>query len=180
MNFDPSQTHIRRQVRAVKDDAWIQEFLEHAAYGFLALIADGLPYAHPSLYAYDSASKAIFLHSANAGRTFENVQTNPQVCFTVAEMGRLLPAPQACSFSLEYASVIVFGLMQTLTDPQDMLHGLGLLMTKYAPHLLPGIDYRPTESSDLHGVAVYRLDIQGWSAKRKQAPLDSSAAYPYR
>jgi uncharacterized protein len=175
--IDPEMTHIRRKDRAVTDQSWIETFLKRAPFGVLATARQDQPYGHGILFAYDPERQVIFLHSASEGKTIENVRQNSKVCFTVAEMGRLLPHPRASGFSVEYASVVAYGTAHLVDEPEEILYGLGKIMEKYAPHLQPGADYRRLEQSDLKGVAVYSIEIIGWSAKRKQAEKDYPGAY---
>ena len=95
MEFDPEFTHIRRQDRRVDDDAWIVAFLQRAAFGVLATSVQDQPFVNINLFAYDPEKRAVYLHHASRGRTMENLRRNRRVCFTAAEMGRLLPAAQA-------------------------------------------------------------------------------------
>ena len=132
---------------------------------------------HGILFVYDPQRRVIYIHSAAEGRTIENVQANPKMCFTVAEMGRLLPHPRASGFSVEYGSVVIYGTARLVDEQEEMFYGLGLLMAKYAPHLQPGVGYQMMTVGDLKGVAVYRIEITGWSAKRKQAAEDFPGSY---
>ncbi|OGO38542.1 MAG: hypothetical protein A2W35_16015 [Chloroflexi bacterium RBG_16_57_11] len=179
MEFDPDFTHIRRKDRAVADEAWIEAFLQRAPFGVLATAQRDQPYVHGILFTYDPQRRVIFMHSATEGRTIANVRLNPKICFTVAEMGRLLPHPHARGFSVEYSSVVVFGAARLVNEPEEMLYGLGKIMEKYAPHLKPGGDYRPLSGADLEGVAVYCIEIVGWSAKRRQAVEYFRGAYRF-
>jgi hypothetical protein len=54
-----------------------------------------------------------------------------------------------------------------------------LLLDKYAPHLKPGRDYRPIVDAELARTAVYRIQIESWSGKRKQATPDFPGAFYY-
>lgn len=177
MEFDPDFTHIRRQDRSIEDQAWIEAFLQRAPFGMLATSMQEQPFVHGNLFAYDAQRQVIYLHSANEGRTIDNVGLNPKVCFSVAEMGRLLPHSQARGFSVEYGSVMAFGVARLVDEPEEMLYGLRLLMEKYAPHLQPGTDYHPLSEDELEGVAVYCIEIAAWSAKRKQVAEDFPGAY---
>jgi len=172
-------TTLRRQDRAVEDEAWISAFLHRAAVGTLATARDNQPFLHMNLFVYDEAAHCIYLHSARKGRTPDNLAANRAVCFSVMEMGRLLPADVALEFSVEFASVIVFGQVTLIEDETDAARALQLLLDKYAPHLRSGQDYRPPIESEIKRTAVYRLTIEAWSGKKKEVPADFPGAYWY-
>lgn len=168
---------VRRRDRE-KDDAWIRAYLRAATWGTLATVGDdGQPYVNANLFAFDEHRHCLWLHTHRAGRTRSNVDAHGKVAFSVAGMGRLLPAPEALEFSVEYAGVVVFGRARVDDDPVEATHGLRLLMEKYAPHLRYGEDYRPVTPHDLARTAVYRVDIEAWSGKQKAAPADFPGAY---
>jgi nitroimidazol reductase NimA-like FMN-containing flavoprotein (pyridoxamine 5'-phosphate oxidase superfamily) len=173
-------TYIRRQDRTVNNDKWIQDFLLKMPFGVLATANQEVPYAKPSLFVYHPKSHSIYFHGADEGRTPDTIQANPNVCFTIAEMGRLLPAKSARAFSVEYKSVIVFGKAQIVEDEGEMLDGLGLLMTKYFPNHKAGEHYSKLTSDELPGTRVYRIDIQGWSGKQKQVEPEFTGAITYK
>ncbi|MFQ5434259.1 MAG: pyridoxamine 5'-phosphate oxidase family protein, partial [Anaerolineae bacterium] len=167
----------RRSDRAVNDEAWIRAFLHRAELGHMATVSDDQPFINSNIFAYDEANHAIYLHTARKGRTQLNVDEGSRICFSISEMGRLLPADEALEFSVEYAGVMVFGTAVILDDPAEAEHGLQLLLDKYAPHLRPGRDYRPINASELKRTAVYRINIEAWSGKQKVAPADFPGAY---
>jgi nitroimidazol reductase NimA-like FMN-containing flavoprotein (pyridoxamine 5'-phosphate oxidase superfamily) len=68
---------------------------------------------------------------------------------------------------VEYGGVTVFGRSRVIDDPIEARHGLQLLLDKYFSHLHPGQDYRPITDDELARTAVYRIDIDEWSGKRK-------------
>ncbi len=173
-------THIRRQDRAVDDEAWIMAFLQAAPVGVLATVNDGQPFINSNLFVYDAAAHAIYLHTARTGRTRANIEADDRVCFHVFEMGRLLPADTALEFSVEYGGVTVFGRGRVVDDPAEASHGLQLLLDKYFPHLRPGVDYRPITDDELARTTVYRIDIAAWSGKRKAVAEDFPGAFVYR
>lgn len=170
---------VRRKDRAVTDEAWIRAFLHRAPYGVLATANEGQPFLHTNLFVYDEAAQAIYFHTARTGRTPANVAANSRVCFSVSEMGRLLPAEVALEFSVEFAGVVVFGPATLLSDEAEKQHGLQLLLDKYFPHLRPGSDYRPITPEELQRTAVYRLDIEQWSGKQKKAEKSFPGAFLY-
>ncbi len=94
-------------------------------------------------------------------------------------MGRLLPADTALEFSVEYASVVIFGTAARISDPQQATDALHCLLSKYAPQLRPGQDYRPVVPEELARTSVYRIAIEEWTGKRKAVPEDFPGAYTY-
>jgi nitroimidazol reductase NimA-like FMN-containing flavoprotein (pyridoxamine 5'-phosphate oxidase superfamily) len=176
----PPET-VRRADRAVEDESWIRAFLHRAAIGYLATVHEGQPFINSNLFVYDEAANAIYMHTARYGRTQSNVEADPQAraCFSISEVGRVLPADEALEFSVEYSGVTVFGRASLIDDVEQAKHALQLLLDKYAPHLKPGEHYRPTTDDELKRTAVYRIDIDAWSGKRKAAEPDFPGAFLY-
>jgi hypothetical protein len=170
-------TDMRRSDRAVEDEAWIKRFLLEKNVGILATSFGEQPFINSNLYVYDEGSHSIYIHTARTGRTRDNIDANPQACFHVFEMGRLLPAEEALEFSIEYAGVTIFGEIQTLQDATQEEHILQLILDKYAPHLQKGRDYRGITPEELKRTAVYKLAISSWSAKKKQVEADFPGAF---
>lgn len=169
---------IRRRER-VQDEEWIRQFLLVGAMGTMATAVEGQPFLVTRNYAYDPDRHAIYMHGAKKGRTYENVLTNKRVCFTVSEMGRLLPADEALEFGVEYAGVVLFGRVSIVQDSSEAMHGLQILLDKYFPHLKPARDYAPITPEGLKITAVYRLDVESWSGKAKYADPDFPGAFNF-
>jgi hypothetical protein len=178
LNTAQPPNKIRRSDRA-KDDAWIRNFLLHGAMGTMATSRGEQPFLVTRNYAYDVDRHAIFMHGARVGRTFENIQANKAVCFSVSEMGRLLPADEALEVGVEYAGVVVFGIVTLVDDPDEATHGLRLLLEKYFPQLEYGVDYKPILPDALKITAVIRIDIESWSGKEKIVEDDYPGAFYY-
>jgi nitroimidazol reductase NimA-like FMN-containing flavoprotein (pyridoxamine 5'-phosphate oxidase superfamily) len=170
---------VRRRDRVVTDEGWIRDLLRRAPFGTLATVRDGQPFVNMNIFVYDDAERVLYLHTAAAGRTKDNVAACERVCFGVSEMGRLLPASTALHFSVEYSGVVVFGRARVVEDPAEAERALQQLLDKYAPHLRPGRDYRPIQPEELAVTAVYRIEIDAWSGKQKVAPPDHPGAYLY-
>jgi uncharacterized protein len=175
----PPINQPRRSDRAVTDEAWIKDFLRCAPFGVLATVSEGQPFVNMNQFVYDEAAHAIYLHTAAEGRTKSNVEAAEQVCFSVGEMGRMLPADRAINFSVEYAGVVVFGRASIIDEPEQARHALQMLLDKYAPHLRPGQDYRPITDEEIQRTGVFRIRIETWSGKKKEASADFPNAYQY-
>jgi hypothetical protein len=173
------RTDMRRDDRAIEDDTWIRQFLKTAPVGTLATVYERQPFVNSNLFVYDETEHVVYMHTANVGRTRANIEAHDRVCFTAMEMGRLLPADEALEFSVEYASVVIFGRGSVIEDQDTATAALQMLLDKYAPHLKPGQHYRPTTLDELKRTAVYRIVIEDWSAKKKEVEADFSGAYWY-
>lgn len=172
-------TRVRRTDRAVDDEPWMRTFLHSAPVGALATLHDDQPFLNTNLFVYDESSHSIILHTARVGRTRANIEQRSKVCFSIMELGRLLPAPEALEFSAEYAGLIAFGSMQVISDETEATAALQLLLDKYAPHLRAGRDYRPPVPEELNRTTVFRMTIESWSAKKKEVGDEFTGAYFY-
>ena len=171
---------VRRSDRQIEDEGWMRDFLQRAPLAALATASSaGQPFINSNLFVYDAANNCIYMHTARVGRTKANILQNAQVCLSVSEMGRLLPASEALEFSVEYAGVAVFGRAEVVTEEREAARALQLLLDKYFPHLRPGDDYRPARAVELKRTAVYRISIAAWSGKRKQVAADFPGAFNY-
>ncbi len=176
---DDPRSALRRRDRG-KDDAWVASFMKRAAYGFLATVGQGgQPFLNSNLFVYDDAGgdRRIYLHTHRTGRTRDNLEGAEKVAFSTVAMGRLLPAPEALEFSVEYAGVVAFGTGRVVEDQDEARTALQMLLDKYAPHLRPGVDYRATTDDELKRTAVYRIDVEAWSGKQKEVPEDFPGAF---
>lgn len=172
---------VRYSPKAVDDDEWIRDFLDHQPTGVVGLVDEGAPYLVSQLFVYDDDEHVLYLHGADEGRTNRLVaETQPaEVCLTATEMGRLLPADKPVNFSVEYASVVVFGAIRLVDDDDEKWRALGQFMEKFAPQLEPGRDYDPMSQASVNRTAVYRIDVDRWSAKRGTKPPEFPGAYEY-
>lgn len=165
--MNDERTRLRRRDRAMPSDREIEAMLHKAQVGFIATSVSDQPYINPNLFWFDATHRRLYFHTAAEGRTLSNVGQNSQVCFCVAEMGKLLPAGTAMEFSTEYASVIVFGEASVVKSSEEKQIGLQGLLDKYFPNLHPGEDYRPITADELDQTAVYAIEIDAWSGKQK-------------
>ncbi len=175
---DTAVIPVRRRDRAFAEPEWLDRLLATAALGQLALVRQGRPLIHTTLFWYDGA--AMFWHSAAAGSLAAALARGARrAAFTVAELGRILPAATPFAFSAEYASVVCEGMARTVRNGAQKRRALEGIMAKYAPHLAPSADYAPMPDKDVAVPNVYRLDIEVRVGKHNIRPLDQAGfAYP--
>ena len=73
--------------------------------------------------------------------------------------------------------MVIFGRALLVTDADEAIHGLQLIVDKHFPHLRSDQDYEPVSDVDLKITAVIRIDIDGWSGKQKKAHDDFPGAF---
>ncbi len=159
---------MRRADRAITDDAEIADLLRRADICRIATSVNHQPFISANTFWYDG--ERIFFHTADEGRTITNVRQNPRICLEVDWRGRWLPAKTALAFSVEYTGVVVFGRAHLLEDSAEKERALQGLLDKYFPDVKPGVDYRPIAPEELAKTAVFAVEIEAWSGKRKIAP----------
>jgi uncharacterized protein len=170
---------VTRKDRAVHEDAWIKTALRHAQMGVLATVHDSQPFINMNLFVYDEEHNAITLHTAGEGRTRFNITQNNRVCFGISHMGRLLPASEALEFSVEYSGVVVFGRIEVVEDLDQIRRFFLMLFEKYAPQARFGTDLPLPPDAEFRRPTVYRIPIDAWSGKKKEAAADFPGAYDY-
>lgn len=155
------QHPIRRKDR-VMDEEQARALLKNCEYGVMATTgADGWPYAVPLSYIVEN--NVIYFHCAHDGRKIENINANPKVCFTV--VGKTQPIYDK-NFTTYYESVVVFGTVNKVGNPERKTALLMLLAQKYLPEHM---DKAPGDiAKSLERTAVYGITIEGITGKAKK------------
>ena len=172
-------THLRRKDRGVEDDNWKKALLKTTPFGAIAMTFNNQPLVNTNIFAYDEETHQIYFHTAREGKTRSTIEKDNRVCFSISEMGRLLPAERALNFSVEYKGVTVFGRVRVVQETEEAKKGLQLLSDKYFPHLKPGEDYETASPEELQRTTVFCIQIDEWSGKQKQVEADFPGAFYY-
>jgi nitroimidazol reductase NimA-like FMN-containing flavoprotein (pyridoxamine 5'-phosphate oxidase superfamily) len=141
----------------------LAELLEKAAVVHVGMVdEDGQPYVVPMHFGYCPQENRLYLHSAREGRKMDILRRRPEVCFEVTAEAEVLPGRAACRFATRYRSVIGWGRVAFLETPDEKIHGLDVLMRKFADG---PFKYDPRS---LALTAVWRVDIDRMTGKRSQ------------
>ncbi|MBL8045523.1 MAG: pyridoxamine 5'-phosphate oxidase family protein [Anaerolineales bacterium] len=180
-NYDPAVTPANQQRRKehARDDAWTRAFLHRAQIGHMVTVWESQPFINPSTFWYDEANNKIIFHSNLVGRMRANAEHSDKVTFEASEFGRLLPSNVALEFSIQYASVIVYGRLRVLEDLAEKEQALYGLIGKYFGNMTAGKEYRPITETELKRTSVYAIEIESWSGKENWAEVaDQSDEWP--
>jgi hypothetical protein len=162
---DRSPTTQQRLPEHTRDDQWTRDFLNRAEIGYVGTRWEDQTFVTPTNFWFDEQNQRIIFHSNLSGRLRANLDRHPRVSFVASEVGRTLPSNVALEFSVQYRSVMVFGTVSVLQDPQEARRALVGLIGKYFPGMKPGAEYRPITDKELQRTAVYALQIESWSGK---------------
>jgi len=158
-------TEMRRSEFACDDD-WIKFFLINSQVGYVGTRWDDQPFITPLVFWFDPQKHEIYFHTNLTGRMKANSERDNKVCFVTSRVGYLLPSNVALEFSVQYESVVVFGLIKTIENIEQKKYALQGLVNKYFESFEPGELYRPITDRELKQTNVYAIEITEWSGKR--------------
>ncbi|MCX6252453.1 MAG: pyridoxamine 5'-phosphate oxidase family protein [Bacteroidetes bacterium] len=94
---------------------------------------EGQPYVLPMNFGYDNG--VIYLHSSQKGKKITILTNNPQVCieFSTDYLLRFQSEEMACSYSMKYRSVLAYGKVEFVEDPEEKIPHLNIIMKNYTP-----------------------------------------------
>ena len=118
----------------ITDEKIINEILDNAEYGTLALCVNDKPYSVPINFVESEGE--IFFHGAKKGKKIDIMKQNQNASFSVVEDYSLLPSyfssdkGDACPATHMYKSVIIDGKIEFIDDYDDKVKAMGALMEK--------------------------------------------------
>lgn len=109
------------------------EILERNTSGVLALVGDGgYPYALPISYVYVDGK--LYFHSALSGHKVDAIRGCEKASFCVIDRDDVRPE----RYTTHYRSVIAFGKVRILEQPEEIKASIEALADKYSPDLREG------------------------------------------
>jgi hypothetical protein len=135
--------------------------LQEAEWGVLATVDEaGWPYAVPVNHAV--VEGALIIHCATVGHKLDNLAFNPKVSYCVVTVAETQPL----ELSTRYASAIVFGRAELITDDKEKRHALRALGLRFAGAHPEMVDEEIEK--DLFRTAVIRIHIDRVTAKARR------------
>jgi len=119
---------MRRKCQQLSNEESIG-LLQKATAGTLALLGDGgYPYAVPLSYVY--ADGHLYFHSALSGHKVDAIRNCAKASFCVIAQDQVKPQ----EYTTYFRSVIAFGNIHIVEDPEEKLAIARLLGNRYNPH----------------------------------------------
>ena len=165
----PDQLRIRRiKENAVYDRQSIYRILDEGLVCHVGFVDDGQPVVIPMLYARRDDS--LLLHGAVASRLQKVLAAGARICVTITLLDGLVLARSAFNHSVNYRSVVAFGVAEKIKGPQAKRAALDRLVDK----LVPGrrADIRDNTRQELAATSILEFPLDEIVAKVRTGPPD--------
>ena len=163
----------RRPQRGSYDREVVNAILDEGFLCHVAFTLDGQPGVIPTVFA--RGADWIYLHGARANRMLNALLVpGSDTCVSVTHVDALVLARSAFHHSVNYRCVILYGQAEEVTDPDEKLEALRLVVE----HTTPGRwkDVRWPNADEFKQTLVVKLPISEGSAKvRALGVLDDEA-----
>ena len=120
---------MRRKDKEIEDKVIIEEILSKSEICRVAMMDGDKPYIVPLNYGYHD--NAIYVHSAPLGKKIELLKKNNKVCFEITYKHEIIRPKLSCEWTTRYRSVIGYGTVEIITDFDQKIRGLDIIMTQY-------------------------------------------------
>ena len=159
---------MRRFDREITDKNTIEEIISKSDVIRIGLYDGNEPYIVPLNFGYKTPY--FYMHCANEGRKIDIIKQFPKVCFELDCEHNLVKAPHACGWSMEFNSVMGTGIIEIITEQEEKIKGLTILMDHYNPDNLS----QPYDFSKLFGrTTILRLKVNSITGKVKNLSSES-------
>jgi uncharacterized protein len=174
--FVPTQRTALKQLpeRGVYGRNTIYNILDEGLVCHVGFVVNGEPIVIPMAYA--RAGNMLYIHGSVASRLLRTLSHGIPVCVTVTLLDGLVLARSAFHHSMNYRSVVVFGVASAVRNVTKKLRALHAI----AEHVMAGrwADVRKPNDTELKQTLVLELPLTEASAKiRSGPPIDERTDY---
>ena len=162
----------RTKARARYDRDGIHAILDAGLIAHVGFCVDGQPFVIPMLYARDDDT--ILLHGSVASRLVNALGAGIPACLSVTHVDGLVLARSHFNHSVNYRSVVAFGLAKLVADPDEKVAALA----RFVDAIVPGraAESRAPDRTELAATNVLRFEIEDASAKVRSGGVKDDAA----
>lgn len=165
----PRTTLRRHPERGTHDRAVIDAILGEALVCHVAFVDGGAPCALPTTFS--RVGDVVYLHGAVGNRMLGALLRGERASLTFTLLDGLVLARSAMHHSMNFRSVVLFGVARAVDDPAEKRAALDAIVE----HVVPGrmAVVRPPSPAELAATRVVAFPIEEGSAKvRTGPPLD--------
>lgn len=142
------------------------EVLDAGKVCHVGFVLDGQPYVIPMAYA--RMGGRLLIHGSVASRLIRNLESGLRCCVTVTHLDGLVYARSTFNSSMNYRSVMVFGIARPISDADEKRRCIQVLVD----HLMPGrrSELRKSTVKELNATGLLALPIETFSTKCRTGP----------
>lgn len=170
-----ARTQVRRiPDRGHYDRETIHSILDSSFLCHVGFVHDGHPVVIPTAYGRDGDT--LYIHGSAASRMQRDISQGIEVCITVTVLDGLVLARSGFNSSMNYRSVVVFGVATPVAGDEEKTRVLAIV----SDQILRGRwrDIRPPSPQELKATNVLAIPLHEASAKvRSGGPHDDEDDY---
>lgn len=162
----------RKRDRGFHDRASVNAILDAALIGHVGFATSDGPVVLPTVVA--RLDDVVYLHGAAGNHMLRTLARGVPACVTVTLVDGVVLARSAFHHSINYRSVVLFGVAERVTDPGEQRRAMDAVVDQVAPGR--SADARPPTIEELRATLIVRLPIVEGSAKvRNGGPVEEPA-----
>lgn len=156
---------MRRTDREITNTEDILKIVDKAKILHLGLFDKDFPYIVPLHFGYEykNGEFLFYLHGAKEGHKLDLIRENPNACIELECDVQLISGGDIpCKYSSTYGAFIGRGKAEILTNPEERIKGLELLMKNQTGRIFY------IDESMATAVEVIKVTVSDFSAKARQ------------
>lgn len=166
-----ADTKFKREAKRGSHDFKLAcEMLDAGKICHVGFSLDEQPYVLPMAYA--RMGDQLLVHGSIASRLMKNLADGLRCCITVTHFDGLVYARSTFNSSMNYRSVMVFGIARPILDPDEKRQSIQMLVD----HLMPGrrAELRKSTIKELNATSMLALPVETFSTKCRTGPPEDS------
>ena len=161
------RTTVRRLPdRARYDTDSVHAILDEGLVCHVGFVDQGQPFVIPTTYA--RVADRLVVHGSAASRMVKALAAGAPTCVTVTLLDGLVMARSGFHHSMNYRSVVVVGVAEEITDPDEKARALDAIVDHVAPGRVAEV--RRPSGLELRATRVVSLSLAEASAKVRTGP----------
>jgi nitroimidazol reductase NimA-like FMN-containing flavoprotein (pyridoxamine 5'-phosphate oxidase superfamily) len=154
---------LRRKDREIKEVIDLKDIVSRADVCRVAFAANNTPYIVTLNFGYKWNNElTLYFHCAKEGRKLDLMRENNRVCFEMDIDHELQLGATPCKGTMKYKSLIGYGTLEIIEDPEEKREGLDLIMDKYGY-----VGKKEYDAKLLNITEILKLKVTEISGKKK-------------
>lgn len=156
---------MRRSDRAVTSPSEIVDIMNRSQVLHLAIAAKPAPYLLPLSFGMEPDGMTLYVHGAGSGQKYDLLEADNQVGFEMELCHDLVLDETNHSCTVNYESVMGWGVVTEITDLSEKRHALDCIMAHYHAG---DFSYNPTVAERTR---ILCLKVRERTGKRREKKL---------